>query len=338
MHVLTIHLTASFYNVLRPLFCISRIIQEETDDEVLVKSLSSMLVMPNDFASGSSQRTQRKDQNDRIAFQPLGKLKGILKKKPFVLHYIQGKLEGLVLTWVGECFDDLLVLSQSTHGDENEEPTNAGHENDGFGLPNDDDDDDGDNYNDDDESTGKDKSQEEEEEDEEDDPPTARRTRSVSMGKGKPTQASESEEQQQPKNTDIVIDDNDSDSGDDSDSDKNKDSDYEEEEDDDDGVDDDELLAKYRNHEYSYSDDDDHQGQRKKRRRVSRAGNGVPPPMPVLLPNGKRKRMRFSDVEKDCIREGVRLFGFGKWSQIKSEYGMELRNRTNVDIKVCYRS
>lgn len=55
---------------------------------------------------------------------------------------------------------------------------------------------------------------------------------------------------------------------------------------------------------------------------------------PTVLPDGRRKRMRFTEVEKNAIRKGVRQFGFGKWSEIKSEYAVELRNRTNVNIKV----
>lgn len=58
--------------------------------------------------------------------------------------------------------------------------------------------------------------------------------------------------------------------------------------------------------------------------------------LPTILPNGRRKRMKFTETEKNCIREGVKQFGFGKWSQIKSKYALELRNRTNVNIKVRF--
>ena len=46
------------------------------------------------------------------------------------------------------------------------------------------------------------------------------------------------------------------------------------------------------------------------------------------------KRMKFTDDEKRAIREGVRTHGVGKWSQIKSEYAIILKNRTTINIKV----
>lgn len=59
---------------------------------------------------------------------------------------------------------------------------------------------------------------------------------------------------------------------------------------------------------------------------------------PNLTTKGHRKRRRFTEEEKTAIKLGVRKFGFGKWSNIKDYYGEELRSRTSVDIKDCYRN
>lgn len=52
----------------------------------------------------------------------------------------------------------------------------------------------------------------------------------------------------------------------------------------------------------------------------------------------KRGRKRFTDDEKTAIKLGVQKFGFGKWAQIKAYYRSELRDRTSVNIKDCYRT
>lgn len=57
-------------------------------------------------------------------------------------------------------------------------------------------------------------------------------------------------------------------------------------------------------------------------------------PAAVSSPRNHGKRMRFSEDEKRAIREGVRKFGVGKWSYIKSEYAIILKNRTTINIKV----
>lgn len=53
--------------------------------------------------------------------------------------------------------------------------------------------------------------------------------------------------------------------------------------------------------------------------------------------SGGKKRRRFTEGEKNAIREGVRRLGTGKWAEIKVAYASILSNRTNVQIKVsCY--
>jgi hypothetical protein len=50
------------------------------------------------------------------------------------------------------------------------------------------------------------------------------------------------------------------------------------------------------------------------------------------------KRKKFTQEEKIAIREGINKFGVGKWSEIKTEYALILRDRTAVNIKDCYRA
>jgi hypothetical protein len=52
----------------------------------------------------------------------------------------------------------------------------------------------------------------------------------------------------------------------------------------------------------------------------------------------KRKHSYFTVAEKNAIKEGAGLFGFGKWKQIKEEYSVILQNRTTVQIKDQYRT
>lgn len=76
----------------------------------------------------------------------------------------------------------------------------------------------------------------------------------------------------------------------------------------------------------------------KRGRSTTVRNNEYEPDHPLLNPNGTRKRRKFTEQEKVAIREGVRKFGFGKWSKIREEYGEILRQRTNVNIKDCYRT
>lgn len=52
---------------------------------------------------------------------------------------------------------------------------------------------------------------------------------------------------------------------------------------------------------------------------------------------GIKRRVPFSQEEKTAIRRGVEQHGVGKWSEIKSEYAVILKNRTAVNIKVWKR-
>ena len=53
---------------------------------------------------------------------------------------------------------------------------------------------------------------------------------------------------------------------------------------------------------------------------------------------GGLKRKKFTEEEKGAIKLGVQRFGFGKWAQIKEYYAEELKDRTSVNIKDCYRT
>eukprot|EP00550_Attheya_septentrionalis_P006629 CAMPEP_0198291994 /NCGR_PEP_ID=MMETSP1449-20131203/9299_1 /TAXON_ID=420275 /ORGANISM="Attheya septentrionalis, Strain CCMP2084" /LENGTH=605 /DNA_ID=CAMNT_0043990683 /DNA_START=75 /DNA_END=1895 /DNA_ORIENTATION=+ len=50
------------------------------------------------------------------------------------------------------------------------------------------------------------------------------------------------------------------------------------------------------------------------------------------------QRKKFSQEEKDAIRLGIERFGVGRWAEIKVYYDVELRDRTSVNIKDCYRN
>jgi len=52
----------------------------------------------------------------------------------------------------------------------------------------------------------------------------------------------------------------------------------------------------------------------------------------------RSKRNLFSKEEKVCIEMGVAYFGEGKWSKIKEKYAYELKDRTTVNIKDCWRT
>ena len=71
---------------------------------------------------------------------------------------------------------------------------------------------------------------------------------------------------------------------------------------------------------------------------VPKEPNQVLPPPVVHKSDGSRKKMRFSEAEKEAIRQGVLKFGVGKWAQTKSAHEVTLRNRTSVMIKDCYRT
>ena len=52
----------------------------------------------------------------------------------------------------------------------------------------------------------------------------------------------------------------------------------------------------------------------------------------------KKKRAKFTEVEDRAIREGVKRFGSGSWTEIKVNYAMELKNRGTVQIKDRWRT
>jgi hypothetical protein len=67
---------------------------------------------------------------------------------------------------------------------------------------------------------------------------------------------------------------------------------------------------------------------------------GEPPPDPGIFDDQGRviRRLRWTEEEKQCVKEGVKKFGIGRWSHMKKEYGEILRNRTGVQIKDAWRT
>jgi hypothetical protein len=51
-----------------------------------------------------------------------------------------------------------------------------------------------------------------------------------------------------------------------------------------------------------------------------------------------RRRRAFTQEEKNALRLGIKKFGVGKWSLIKSEYNEIFRYRSAVQIKDLYRT
>ena len=50
----------------------------------------------------------------------------------------------------------------------------------------------------------------------------------------------------------------------------------------------------------------------------------------------KKKRRRWSEEEKEAVRNGVRICGVGNWKQVRFLGMPVLRSRTPVDIKDCF--
>eukprot|EP00977_Amphora_coffeiformis_P003584 scaffold701_cov158-Amphora_coffeaeformis.AAC.12 len=80
-----------------------------------------------------------------------------------------------------------------------------------------------------------------------------------------------------------------------------------------------------------------------RRKRRSSPGQKDPSPVPpdegIFNESGKvLKRLRWTDEEKLCVKEGVKVHGVGKWKEIKNDYAAILRNRTPVQIKDCWRT
>lgn len=51
-----------------------------------------------------------------------------------------------------------------------------------------------------------------------------------------------------------------------------------------------------------------------------------------------KKRKRFTEIEDRAIKNGVERFGLGKWTEIKSHFSMELKDRDTIQIKDRYRT
>lgn len=50
------------------------------------------------------------------------------------------------------------------------------------------------------------------------------------------------------------------------------------------------------------------------------------------------RRRLFTDEEKQAIRDGINIYGVGKWADIKAHFAIVLRHRTSVQIKDCFRT
>lgn len=80
----------------------------------------------------------------------------------------------------------------------------------------------------------------------------------------------------------------------------------------------------------------------------SAKSRAVSTPVPRIQPQSTRgvnvprsagkKRKRWTDEEKDVVKQGIARYGVGRWAMIKSDWAMELRDRTSVQIKDCYRT
>jgi len=55
-------------------------------------------------------------------------------------------------------------------------------------------------------------------------------------------------------------------------------------------------------------------------------------------PDGRRRRVPWTDEEKAAIRQGVRTYRVGEWAKIKEKFKVELANRTAVQVKDQYRT
>lgn len=47
-----------------------------------------------------------------------------------------------------------------------------------------------------------------------------------------------------------------------------------------------------------------------------------------------RVNLGWTEVEKEAVRQGVRVIGVGHWAQIKKRFAQELFDRTPIQIKV----
>lgn len=54
--------------------------------------------------------------------------------------------------------------------------------------------------------------------------------------------------------------------------------------------------------------------------------------------NRTKKLRRWASVEKECLKQGVALYGEGNWLKIKQHFPHELADRSNVDLKDKWRN
>ena len=52
----------------------------------------------------------------------------------------------------------------------------------------------------------------------------------------------------------------------------------------------------------------------------------------------RKKRIKFTDVEKEAIRKGVKVHGVHSWSKVKEDSQGALERRTPQQIRDCYRT
>lgn len=81
------------------------------------------------------------------------------------------------------------------------------------------------------------------------------------------------------------------------------------------------------------------QSKRPAKRQRTPLNADVPPDPGIFDEKGRvLRRLPWTDIEKECVQEGVEKFGVGHWVLIKKEYAQVLRNRTTVQIKDCWRT
>ena len=88
------------------------------------------------------------------------------------------------------------------------------------------------------------------------------------------------------------------------------------------------------------NENEENQPKRGRKRSDRNAAATTYPPEPGLFDDqGKvTRRTPWTEEEKTCVRQGVQQYGLGNWLAIKEEYSDILRNRTNVQIKDCWRT
>ena len=87
--------------------------------------------------------------------------------------------------------------------------------------------------------------------------------------------------------------------------------------------------------EFSEDDSDDECGSDRRRIRRNSTGSELSPWKHKKSQKKKYDGRRiWTDEEKDAIKEGMRMFGKGKWAAIKKQFSALLEDRTSSQIKV----